>query len=69
MSLGFASTESSPPSAEDPTELNAMEAMNEGNLLIEDGKIEEARNAYAKSVEIMPTASACFNLGVSVLDG
>jgi predicted negative regulator of RcsB-dependent stress response len=62
---GFASTDSAAPSVEDPTEHTAMEAMQEGNKRLEEGDVQGARDQYAKSVEIKPTASACFNLGVS----
>jgi hypothetical protein len=52
---------------EDPTEHTAMEAMQEGNKRLEEGDVQGARDQYAKSVEIKPTASACFNLGVGAL--
>ena len=67
--LGFASTDSAAPSVEDPTEHTAMEAMQEGNKHLEEGDIQGARDQYSKSVEIKPTASGCFNLGVGAVVG
>lgn len=44
-----------------------MEAMHEGNKRLEESDIQGARDQYSKSVEIKPTASACFNLGVGAM--
>jgi len=63
----MASSDSAAPTMEDPTEHTAMEAMQEGNKMLEEGDVKGAREHYAKSVEIKPTASACFNLGVGAL--
>jgi hypothetical protein len=42
-----------------------MLALEDGNNRLNEGDIEGARTHYQKSVDIKPTASACFNLGVS----
>ncbi|KAG8958124.1 hypothetical protein FRC03_009440 [Tulasnella sp. 419] len=52
-------------SANDPAEVESLNALEEGTRLLEEGDVEGAKAAYSQSIKIKKTPSALFNYGVT----
>jgi hypothetical protein len=60
-----ASSTPTPLSPLNPTTTTSLSALERGNLLLEQGDVDAAREEYRKSLEVERNAGAAFNLGVS----
>ncbi|KAJ3994935.1 hypothetical protein F5050DRAFT_1809151 [Lentinula boryana] len=61
----YASSTTPHSTASDPAEIEAMNCLEQGTRLLEEGDVEGAKRLYARSAEINRNASSLYNLGVT----
>ncbi|KAN0063462.1 hypothetical protein ACQY0O_003909 [Thecaphora frezii] len=61
---GYATSTTAASSSTDPAEEEAQRFLEQGTSYLEAGDLEEAKKAYRRSLEVKPSSSAWFNLGV-----
>ncbi|KAJ4473698.1 TPR-like protein [Lentinula aciculospora] len=61
----FASSTTPHSTASDPAEVEAMNCLEQGTRLLEEGDVEGAKRLYARSAEMHRNASSLYNLGVT----
>ncbi|KAJ3731705.1 hypothetical protein DFJ43DRAFT_1132240 [Lentinula guzmanii] len=61
----YASSTTPHSTASDPAEIEAINCLEQGTRLLEEGDVEGAKRLYARSAEINRNASSLYNLGVT----
>ncbi|KAJ3972212.1 TPR-like protein [Lentinula raphanica] len=61
----YASSTTPHSTASDPAEVEAMDCLEQGTRLLEEGDVEGAKRLYARSADINRNASSLYNLGVT----
>ncbi len=64
--VGYATTTSDPATPSDPTLDKALDLIEFGTRLLEEGDLEAARGSYRESLAVKDTSGGWFNLGVSL---